>query len=193
MTCNPGRKYLLGGIADEALKINGLSVRRVLAAKPARTVASELHARMARIRDSQGEIDIRAFNARFDRSFLIEDPWMLVEGWGPCLMEEAATAFGAPTRRIALGKAAELAGVSIMGRPHTAGTDAATALQVHSWIRAHEVGNSIHSEPLIRKALALGGRLAKSVRIGCEICENFGAHIGEHGYYKLDEFYAFMD
>jgi DNA polymerase III epsilon subunit-like protein len=83
--CNPGPKFVEGGRADEALKISGLTLEQVLSAPSAESIGRELRSVLARIRRSEGEVDLRAFNVEFDKVFLSVEPWTIRTGWGPCL------------------------------------------------------------------------------------------------------------
>lgn len=129
--CNPGSEFLEGGRADVALGISGLTRDQVLAAPSCKRVAGELRVILAQIKRAQGVVQLRAFNVEFDKSFLAVEPWMLRNGWGPCLMVEAAEGFGFSTGRVGLAKAAATLGIRVDGRPHTAAVDAHTALLVH--------------------------------------------------------------
>lgn len=187
--CNPGPKLLEFGRAAEALRISGLTETQVLAAPTSAKVARELHTQLTRIRREQGRIELRAFNVKFDRSFLTLEPWKLKTGWGPCLMVEAARGFGYDSERVGLGRAAELVGVKIEGRPHTAGTDARTALLVHEYFAAR-IGSRRDQIPT-RNTVPPSSDSGWRYRAGCELCESTGPHDGDHGYFQEGEFYSF--
>lgn len=133
-TCNPGSELLADGRADEALRINGLTVEEVLAAPSARRVATDLRSRLAKLKEIGGGVELRAFNAPFDRAFLSVTPWKLSLPWGNCLMVEAVGRFGSPTGRMPLWRALTEAGIDQGRQAHTAGADARSALLLHEFL-----------------------------------------------------------
>lgn len=144
--CNPGREYLAGGRADEALEINGLTKDEVLSARPAREVAADLQEKLEGLRDRAhdgglgsmldrlrgrfGGLDLRAYNVRFDRPFLQAEPWRIDGPWGPCLMLMAHRALNPHGKWPKLVEACEVLGVGLGDEAHDAGTDAEAALRV---------------------------------------------------------------
>jgi DNA polymerase III epsilon subunit-like protein len=191
-TCNPGAEFLRDGRADVALGVNGLTTSQILTAPSAASIAKELRVELVRIRQAGGRVDLRAFNCEFDRAFLSRKPWSLRTGWGPCLMIEAAKTFGYESGRVKLGRAAEILGVDVRGRAHSAGTDAATALRVHETILERSSNSRTSQTPLERPTVR---RLVpkSGYREGCELCENTGPHEGAHGFFQEGDFYPFDD
>lgn len=187
--CNPGREFMEGGRATEALALSGLTVPEVLKAEGAAKVARDFRSLLSKIRTAHGSIEICAFNVEFDRAFLSVSPWNLKAGWGPCLMIEAARFLGYDTARVSLSKAADLIGVPVQGRPHTAGSDARTALLLHE--RVTTATKKTAERPTSRAVGGAVSRQPSGYRAGCELCENFGPHDGEHGYFQEGEFYSF--
>jgi DNA polymerase III epsilon subunit-like protein len=134
-TCNPGAEFLADGRADQALRVNGLTIGEVLAAPPARKVPSELRSRLVDLEKIGGGIELRAFNAPFDQGFLSVPPWIVSHPWGPCLMLEAVEKFGSPTGRMPLWRALAEARIEQGAGAHTAGADARSALLLHEFLR----------------------------------------------------------
>lgn len=173
--CNPGLKFLANGRASEALAVNRLSEASVRKAPSAATIARDLRALLGLIKEEAGGLDVRAFNVEFDRPFLEAEPWNLLVSWGPCLMIEAAQAFGGLSGRIPLWRACQEAGVPTDDRLHTAGTDARLALQVHEFIA--------RSAPTRRVA-----PVHSRYNPGCELDH---PHDGPCGYFAEGDFYEF--
>lgn len=137
--CNPGEAYLAGGRADEALKINGLTVEDVLSAPPAKEVAAEFWEEVeAAERDRDALAEFRAFNVDFDRPFLSRSPWRVPDRrWGPCIMKRAAVYLdGADGKWPKLEEAAYMVGLEWPeGGAHDAGVDAQVAMRVDQVLR----------------------------------------------------------
>lgn len=133
--CNPGVEFLANGRATRALEVNGLTIRQVLRAPPARQVAKVLHRRLDRIgSESKQPIVLRSYNRDFDEPFLRSAPWNVPkEWWGPCLMKEAANLLnGEGGRWMKLPVAVNRLGLEWpSGVAHTAGVDAHAALLIH--------------------------------------------------------------
>jgi hypothetical protein len=134
-TCDPGRSYLAGGRADEALSINGLTPAVIQLAPRASAVARALRSKLVGIRKDHHGLELRAFNMSFDRPFLEAQPWNLKAEWGPCLMIQAARLFGSFNGRIPLWRACQEANIPLGARLHTAGIDARLALELHEFMR----------------------------------------------------------
>lgn len=145
--CNPGQGYLAGGRADEALEINGLTKDEVLAARPARKVAADLHEKLEALRDRAADgglgaaldrlrgrfagLDLRAYNVGFDRGFLQDDPWRIDGPWGPCLMLAAHEVLNPGGKWPKLGEACDALEIELgEEEAHDAGADAEAALRV---------------------------------------------------------------
>lgn len=131
--CNPGKSYLSGGRADQALWVNKLRLDDILSAPSAKAVAAELRDHLDSIREASGrELEIRSYNRSFDEPFLSARPWSVPsELWGPCLMQAAQDHLGLsrwPKLHIAMSY---LGIMPPSGRSHTAAVDAHAALLVH--------------------------------------------------------------
>jgi hypothetical protein len=134
--CNPGKPYLSGGRATEALWVNGLQLPTILAAPSSKTIAAEFRAHLDNIRDESGcELDVRSYNRSFDEPFLSARPWVIPsQMWGPCLMQAAQDHLGL-SRWPKLHVALNLLGIMPPdGRSHTADVDAHAALLIHERI-----------------------------------------------------------
>lgn len=96
--CNPGQEFLDGGRALEALRVNGLTERQILAAEPAARVAVEVAEHLRLIEAESGmNVELRAYNREFDESFLRHEPWGLsARAWGRCIMKAAAVHLDGP-------------------------------------------------------------------------------------------------
>lgn len=130
-TCNPGDRFLEGGRAATALRINGLSLDSVLKAPPATAVAAELRERLASIEARTGlPVELRAYNAAFDRPFFMADPWRLTQPWGPCIMLAACHALTPDGKWPRLAEAIDMLGLPRLGVLHNAEHDARLALMV---------------------------------------------------------------
>jgi DNA polymerase III epsilon subunit-like protein len=137
-TCNPGEPFLRAGRADEALRVNGLRLSEIRAARPVVAVAEELRERLAAIRRVTGvELELRSFNRAFDEPFLCVKPWSIPsELWGPCLMQAAQDHLGY-WKWPKLNEAINMLGIEPPnGRGHTAAVDAHAALLIHERISA---------------------------------------------------------
>jgi hypothetical protein len=132
MTCNPGERYLAGGRAVEALRVNGLSEALISAAPSAETVAAELHDRLAKIQARTGcGMELRAYNSKFDQPFLGAQPWNLHGPWGACIMEGASSILNPDGKWLKLRESLSLLGLARAGPMHNAEADAHAALLVH--------------------------------------------------------------
>ena len=128
--CDPGARYYEGGRATVAFRINGRTEAEVRAAPPARLVAAELRATLEELRLRYGALDLRAYNAGFDRAFLEAEPWRVEGAWGPCVMLAAARALDPHGKWPTLPEACRGLGLRHPGPAHDAGADAHAALLV---------------------------------------------------------------
>lgn len=138
--CNPGKRYLQGGRADEALAINGLTKEQILASPPAEQAARDLSQRLDGLRQAVGGIELRCFNLTFDRPFLEADPWSIDGPWGRCLMKLAERRLGFwkwPKLEEAI-RALDLSFPD--GGAHDAAADAHAALLVYEQLVERERG-----------------------------------------------------
>ena len=136
--CYPGARYLVGGRADGALRINGLTPDVIEAALPAKAVAAHLRAILLWLAPPGGHVIIHSYNTQFDRPFVRRRPWALdAFPWGPCLMLRAAKRLEPSGRWLGLDRACGLAGVQRqLGEAHTAAGDAAAAYRLAETIGA---------------------------------------------------------
>jgi len=128
--CNPGAWYL--DEADpKALEVNGLTREQLEAAPDIRDVSLKLRLLL----ESFGTLKLHSYNMAFDRPFLSAGPWYVEEElWGECIMLKATQG---NERWPKLKVAAERAGINLEGRRlHSAGEDAAIALEVMEWLEA---------------------------------------------------------
>ena len=128
--CNPGPDYLVANRADEALRINHLSMAQIHAAPSSTEVAALLsHTVLPRLRHPTHGLTLLAYNVTFDRGFLERPPWLLGPlAWGECLMEEAARKMGGGGRWLRLVEACERAKIALPpDQAHTAAGDARAA------------------------------------------------------------------
>ena len=132
--CNPGPRFLAGGRASEALAVNGLTLERILQSIPAAGAAEQLRAKLNSLETTGGHVELRAFNAAFDRPFLEVAPWRLSHPWGECLMARAAERFGSFNGRIPLWRACAAAGIEFDGQAHSADVDARAALRLSEFL-----------------------------------------------------------
>ncbi|MBI5035927.1 hypothetical protein HZC09_01160 [Candidatus Micrarchaeota archaeon] len=130
--CNPGAQYFAGGRADEALRVNGISLETIMSSPSVGEAAESLGRQLRNVRPLADAIEFRSFNKSFDLPFLSGDPWNLEQcTWGDCIMLDAQKHlrwYKWPK----LSEAAEALGIEWPDGPaHDAAVDAHAALLVH--------------------------------------------------------------
>ena len=143
--CNPGEEYFIGGRADEAFRINGLSVEHVQKAKPAHHIAKAFWDKVKQIDPTEKKACFKSYNRKFDQPFLDAEPWNIPdERWGDCIMLDAAAKLNA--RWLKLQKAAASFQIPWPdGKAHDAAVDAHAALLIHE--KMHGEGEMAVSNP----------------------------------------------
>ena len=123
---NPGLEYLEN--AGEALKLQGRTKEEVLAFQDIREVSSIIKEKLSSIPHAV----FHAWNIRFDRYFLEQEPWHLNVAWGEDPMIMASRNMGYSYDRIALWKAVNFydIGMDETIKFHHALSDAYLAMRV---------------------------------------------------------------
>lgn len=133
--CNPGRKFISNGRAEDALGINGISLQTIERSRAASAVAKDFWERVEAIEQTAGEVTFLAYNRSFDEGFLNQKPWSVPRGkWGDCIMRTAAYHLTGNSR-LKLQRAMQMFSIPWPGtRGHDAAFDAHAALLVHEKI-----------------------------------------------------------
>ena len=132
--CNPGEKYFRNGRAEEALRVNQISLQDIADAPDSRTASMGLRSALKSI----GEVELHAYNIPFDKAFLDLEPWNISMDftWGEDVMDLSFNYFQLPQGyKIGLARTLERLGIRPDGDPHRAATDAVSALMAYERMR----------------------------------------------------------
>ena len=142
--CRPPKKYFEKGRADEAMKVNCITLEEIKEAPGIYDVSTELHRKISHISHlpmvDRGNIMLHSYNIPFDRTFLSKRPWLLGElTWGEDVMDLAFNHFQLPAgNKIGLARTLERLGIKPEGKPHRAVTDAVSAMLAYEKIKEIE-------------------------------------------------------
>jgi len=135
-TCRPSPSFFADGRADDALRINHLTMTEILAASPETLVAFQTREEvLPALHHRAAGLTLFAYNVTFDRGFLEEWPWSLGRmAWGECLMARASRKLGR-TAWVRLVDACAAAGIDLPPeQAHTAAGDARAAYLLMEWL-----------------------------------------------------------
>ncbi len=135
--CNPGKEFLEGGRAEQALRVNGIREETILNAEPIGKVAGAFWRQVGKIESKTcSSVEFRAYNRSFDEGFLSTTPWEIPpHRWSACIMLDATDCLNR-AKWLRLEEAMQALRIPWPeDRAHDAAVDAHAALLVHEKLR----------------------------------------------------------